>query len=71
MKGVAEAIGYDGVINTYAARHSHSTILKRSGASTEMIKENLGHASVLTTENYLDDFEDEVKKEYARKLTDL
>jgi integrase len=36
-----------------------------------MIKENLGHASVLTTENYLDDFEDEVKKEYARKLTDL
>jgi integrase len=71
MKGVAEAIGYDGAINTYAARHSHSTILKRSGASTEMIKENLGHASVLTTENYLDDFEDEVKKEYARKLTDL
>jgi integrase len=71
MKGVAEAIGYEGAINTYAARHSHSTILKRSGASTEMIKENLGHASVLTTENYLDDFEDEVKKEYARKLTDL
>jgi integrase len=71
MKEVGSEIGFDGNMNTYAARHSHSTILKRSGASTELIKENLGHASVLTTENYLDDFEDEVKKEYARKLTDL
>jgi integrase len=71
MKDVGSEIGFDGNINTYSARHSHSTILKRSGASTEMIRENLGHASVLTTENYLDDFEDEVKKEYARKLTDL
>jgi integrase len=71
MKDVGSEIGFDGNMNTYSARHSHSTILKRSGASTEMIRENLGHASVLTTENYLDDFEDEVKKEYARKLTDL
>lgn len=71
MSSIAAELGFEGKLGTYVARHSHSTILKRSGASTEMIKENLGHSSVLTTENYLDDFEDEVKLEYARKLTEL
>ncbi|MGN6399982.1 MAG: phage integrase SAM-like domain-containing protein [Flavisolibacter sp.] len=71
MNAIAVEIGFEGKIGTYVARHSHSTILKRQGVSTEFIKENLGHASVVTTENYLDDFEDDVKLEYARKLTEL
>ncbi|RYZ91397.1 MAG: hypothetical protein EOP04_00475 [Proteobacteria bacterium] len=71
MNSIAAELGFEGKIGTYVARHSHSTILKRSGASTEMIKENLGHSSVVTTENYLDDFEDDLKIELARKLTEL
>ncbi len=71
MKKVAKELGILDPIGTYVARHTHSTILKRKGASTEMIKENLGHSSVITTESYLDDFEDEVKQEFAKMLVDL
>ena len=71
MKIIAEEVGITKKIGTYVARHSHSTILKRQGVSTEFIQGNLGHSSVTTTENYLDDFEDDVKLEYARKLIEL
>ena len=50
-------------------RHTFSTVLKRSGASTEYIQEALGHSNVKTTENYLDSFGKEVKKEFAQRLT--
>ena len=58
-------------IGTYSARHSFSTVLKRKGVSTEFIKESLGHSSMVTTENYLDSFTDDVKLEYANLLTQL
>ena len=51
------------------ARHTFSTVLKRSGVSTEYIQEALGHSDIKTTENYLDSFEKEVKKEFAQRLT--
>lgn len=53
---------------TIFTRHTYSTFMKRSGASTEFIQEALGHADKSTTENYLDSFEKEVKKEFAGKL---
>jgi len=71
MNVVAADLGIEGKLGTYVARHSHSTMLKRLGVSTEMIRENLGHSSVLTTANYLDDFEDDIKINYANKLCDL
>jgi integrase/recombinase XerD len=43
-------------------------MLKRKGVSTEFIKENLGHSSVVTTEAYLCDFTDEVKIEISELL---
>ena len=70
MKTVAAEVGIEEGIGTYVARHSHATILKRKGAPSEVIKENLGHSSLLTTENYLGDFTDDVKKDYANMLTD-
>jgi len=51
------------------SRHSFSTQLKRSGVSTEFIQEALGHTDKKTTENYLDSFENNIKKEFARKLS--
>ncbi len=53
---------------TYVARHTFSTLLKRTGASAEYIQEALGHTDIKTTENYLNSFEKEIKKELANKL---
>ncbi|MDA3954374.1 MAG: site-specific integrase [Bacteroidales bacterium] len=69
MQKIAPSVGIDEKITTYTARHSFSTVLKRSGASIEFISESLGHSDLKTTENYLDSFENDVKKEYAAKLT--
>ncbi len=55
-------------VTTYTARHSFSTVLKRSGVSTEFISEALGHHNLSTTESYLDSFEESTKKEYSKAL---
>lgn len=68
MRRIAEKLGINKKTTTYVARHTFSTVLKRSGASTEFIQEALGHTDLKTTENYLDSFEKEVKKEYAGRL---
>ena len=69
MKRILKNLGINKKATTYVARHTFSTILKRSGASTEFIQEALGHADLKTTETYLDSFGREVKKEFASKLT--
>lgn len=71
MKIVTKHLEIDIPANTMAARHSFCTILKRKGADSMFIKESLGHSSLSVTENYLDDFEDEVKKLNAELLTKL
>ncbi len=56
-------------LTTYVARHTFSTVLKRSGISTEFIQESLGHTNIMTTEKYLDSFEKEMKKDFVSNLT--
>jgi integrase/recombinase XerD len=68
MKRILMDLKIDKKATTYVARHTFSTVLKRSGASTEYIQEALGHTNKKTTENYLDSFEKEEKKQYANKL---
>ena len=68
MKRIGIGIGYDKPLTTYSARHSYATILKRSGAPLSFISEALGHKSLLTTESYLDSFEDETRRKYAEML---
>jgi len=46
-------------LTTYVARHSFATVLKRSGVSTSIISESLGHSSEKITQIYLDSFENE------------
>lgn len=58
-------------MTTYYARHTFSTMMKRMGASTELIREQLGQSSTKVTENYLDSFEDDVKREFAGKLVNF
>lgn len=69
MKRILKNLGIDKKATTYVARHTFSTVLKRSGASTEYIQEALGHSDVKTTENYLGSFGKEVKREFAERLS--
>lgn len=54
--------------NNMVCRHSYATHSKQTGATTEYIKEALGHASLTTTEIYLGDYGREVKKEFSGRL---
>ena len=71
MRRIALEVGIDKTVTTYVARHSFATVLKRSGVSTEIISEGLGHADLKTTDNYLDSFEDETRREVSAVLTDF
>jgi integrase len=68
MVKICEKLGIDKKATTIVTRHSFSTIMKNAGASTEFIQEALGHTDKRTTENYLDSFEKEIKKEFSAKL---
>ncbi len=68
MKQISNNIGIYKHITTYTARHSFSTVLKRSGASVAFISESLGHKNIATTAYYLDSFEDDEKKKWSLKL---
>jgi integrase/recombinase XerD len=69
MAQIAHELKIEKKITTIVTRHSFSTQLKRSGVSTEYIQEALGHSNIKTTENYLDSFPMELKKEFAGRLT--
>ena len=68
MEIIGAKLGIDKKLTTIVSRHSFSTVMKNSGASTEFIQEALGHTDKRTTENYLDSFEKEIKKEFAARL---
>jgi site-specific recombinase XerD len=71
MKKIARKLGIEANLTTYVARHSFSTVLKRSGASVEYISDALGHTNIKTTQNYLAGFEDETLFANAKKLIDF
>ncbi len=70
-KKIGNNLGIECSLTSIVSRHSFSTRLKRSGVSTEFIQESLGHADKRTTENYLDSFENEIKKQNASKLLEF
>jgi integrase/recombinase XerD len=69
VKKILLNLGIDKKATTYVAWHTFSTVLKRSGASTEFIKEALGHTDIKTNESYLDSFDRETKRELASRLS--
>ena len=68
MKAIAAELKITNPVGTYVARHSFATVLKRSGASMEMISEMLGHSSLSTTKSYLASFETEAVAKAASAL---
>lgn len=69
IKKIAFETGINKPVTTYFARHSFATILKRSGATIELISELLGHSNVNTTESYLDSFENDTIQKETDALT--
>ena len=69
LKSIAEELGIKKPVTTYSARHSFATVLKRSGASMEVISEMLGHSNLKTTRLYLDSFEKETLEKTTNALT--
>jgi len=70
LKHIASAVGIKEKCTSYVSRHSWATISKESGASTEYIKEQLGHSSVLVTDRYLKDFESDTRREHSEQIED-
>jgi len=59
LKAIGKELKLPIDLTTYVARHSFATVLKRSGVSTSIISESLGHSSEKITQIYLDSFENE------------
>lgn len=64
-------VGMNTEVTIYFARHNYATILRNSGAPTAFISESLGHTNIKTTASYLDSFESDTKKEWAKALVDV
>lgn len=65
---IGEQLGIPIDLTTYVARHSYATVLKRSGVSTAIISESLGHSSERVTQIYLDSFENSQIDEAMKNL---
>ena len=68
LKVIGEHLNLPIPLTTYVARHSYATVLKRSGVSTSIISESLGHSSEKITQIYLDSFENSQIDEAMKHL---
>ena len=68
LKKIGEELDLPIPLTTYVARHSYATVLKRSGVSTSIISESLGHSSEKITQVYLDCFGNEQMNEAMKNL---
>ncbi|MBQ3026878.1 MAG: site-specific integrase [Alistipes sp.] len=68
LKVIGEHLNLPIPLTTYVARHTFATVLKRSGVSTAIISESLGHCSERVTQIYLDSFENEQINEAMQHL---
>lgn len=69
MSQIGKELGFEAKLTTYVARHSYSTVLKRSNeVSIDYISESLGHKDRKTTQHYLDSFEHEDLERYGKLL---
>jgi site-specific recombinase XerD len=60
LKIISDLLNLDVPLTTYVTRHSWATIAKKSGISTAIISDGLGHESESTTQIYLDSFDTDV-----------
>ena len=68
MNRIGEKVGIEDKITTYVARHSFATILEKEGVRRKVISDALDHASINTTEIYLDSMNNDELIDISRKL---
>jgi site-specific recombinase XerD len=68
LKTIGDRAKIKSVLTTYVARHSFATILKKSGISTSVISQALGHDSEKTTQIYLDSFENKIIDDASKRI---
>lgn len=68
LKSVGENAKITEKLTTYVARHSFATNLKRSGISTSVISEAMGHDSEKTTKIYLESFGNDILDEAIKSI---
>ncbi len=66
---VCENLDIDIKISSYTTRHSYATQLMRHNAPTMFISQQLGHANLKTTIDYLGHFEDQQSNNWQKKTT--
>ena len=68
LKRIGEELNLPIPLTTYVARHSYATVLKRSGVTTSIISESLGHSTERITQVYLDSFGNDQMDEAMKNL---
>jgi integrase/recombinase XerD len=68
LKDLAAKAEISSELTTYVARHTYATLMKKSGQSTAIISEALGHDSEKTTQIYLDSFENSILDEASKSI---
>lgn len=56
------------ILTSYVARHTFATVLKRSGVSTAIISESMGHQTEAITQTYYKSFENSIIDEAMAHL---
>ncbi len=68
LKKIGKLAKIKSELTTYVARHSYATILKKSGISTTVISQAMGHDSEKTTQIYLESFENSILDEASKSI---
>jgi site-specific recombinase XerD len=71
MEKIARDAGVKKKINCYTARHSWATQMMQHGAPVSFIGKQLGHVNSSTTDVYLNSFDDDVIKQWQKKLIEF
>lgn len=67
MEKIGEALNL-GHLNTYVARHSFASVAMWEGVPIGYISQSLGHSSINTTEEYLEQFKPEERRKQHDKI---
>ena len=59
VQSIVEGLAIDKRITLGKARHTLTNILKKHKVDREFVKDILGHTSIVTADNYYDQFEDD------------
>lgn len=68
LKAIGKSLDIEVSLTTYVARHTFATVLKRSGVSTAVISEAMGHKTEAITQTYLKNFENSIIDEAMEHL---